>query len=131
MAEKTRDDGLRLGQRNWRDYGPIAQARRAVIAALGLLARSRANRKRGVWASLRLSTPTLPDGYRILRLQISVVCSEDAMAEVLAALPNYVVKTSRRNRRRVDDGTIPLFPESDVEERSTLGSSGTLSKFPV
>lgn len=111
MAKEKRErDELRVVQRTWGAYQPIAQTRADFLSILKLLGRKAGGGRGGLWGSLRLSKAQDAAGYTKLRLQVHILGPENALAAVFAAVPNIIARPRRRDKGQL------AFPETDVAE---------------
>lgn len=122
MAKKNRErDELRVVQRSWGTYQPLAQTRADFVALSKLLGRESGGRLSGLWGSMRLSTSKDAAGYPKLRVQIHILGPSHALAEVFEALPNIRSKR-RKGERPVDVQQVLLAEEANEVDRAPESS---------
>lgn len=119
MAKEKRErHELRVVQRTWGAYQPIAQTRADLMSVLKLLSRAAGGGRGGLWGSVRLSKTEDAAGYPKLRLQVHILGPSHALAKVFETLPNLRARP-RRREGAMDVRQMELATETDTVLRAT------------
>ena|SRR5215469_10363721 len=119
MAEEERSSNtIRMGQRTWRDYEPIAQTRADLLRVFKFLQSTKSGGRGRVWASMRFSTSEDSAGYPVLRCQVLIKGPTDTLASLLKEVPNLRPKTRKARKRSLEIQQVLVAEKGNALDRS-------------